>query len=246
MNTAVKENVVAVIPPRRKPAEPAAPAAEEKVLEAGSKDITGKVESIIIETEDDYGEAAEYGKRVKAQIKAVKDYWKPLKENAAKAHKEICAREKEMLAPLQEAESTLKGAMSGYLMEREKKRLEQEERMRRLQEAEAERLLNEAVESERNGDAEEAAARMEYAETLATATTVVQGTPTPKVSGVSTSTDWEIESIDASKVPTEVAGVIIRPVDEAAVKRLIRMSKGAVQIPGVVYKKTTKISLGRS
>lgn len=95
MNTAVKENVVAVIPPRRKPAEPAAPAAEEKVLEAGSKDITGKVESIIIETEDDYGEAAEYGKRVKAQIKAVKDYWKPLKENAAKAHKEICAREKE-------------------------------------------------------------------------------------------------------------------------------------------------------
>ena len=32
---------------------------------------------------------------------------------------------------------------------------------------------------------------MEYAETLATATTVVQGTPTPKVSGVSTSTDWE-------------------------------------------------------
>lgn len=71
-------------------------------------------------------------------------------------------------------------------------------------------------------------------------------TPTPKVSGVSTSTDWEIESIDASKVPTEVAGVIIRPVDEAAVKRLIRMSKGAVQIPGVVYKKTTKISLGRS
>ena len=236
MNTAVKENVVAVIPPRRKPAEPAAPAAEEKVLEAGSKDITGKVESIIIETEDDYGEAAEYGKRVKAQIKAVKDYWKPLKENAAKAHKEICAREKEMLAPLQEAESTLKGAMSSYLMEQEKKRLEQEERMRRLQEAEAERLLNEAVESERNGDAEEAAARMEYAETLATATTVVQGT----------STDWEIESIDASKVPTEVAGVIIRPVDEAAVKHLIRMSKGAVQIPGVVYKKTTKISLGRS
>ena len=154
MNTAVKENVVAVIPPRRKPAEPAAPAAEEKVLEAGSKDITGKVESIIIETEDDYGEAAEYGKRVKAQIKAVKDYWKPLKENAAKAHKEICAREKEMLAPLQEAESTLKGAMSSYLMEQEKKRLEQEERMRRLQEAEAERLLNEAVESERNGDAE--------------------------------------------------------------------------------------------
>lgn len=118
--------------------------------------------------------------------------------------------------------------------------------MHRLQETEAERLLNEAVESERNGDAEEAAARMEYAETLATATTVVQGTPTPKVSGVSTSTDWEIESIDASKVPTEVAGVIIRPVDEAAVKRLIRMSKGAVQIPGVVYKKTTKISLGRS
>lgn len=100
MNTAVKENVVAVIPPRRKPQEAAVPAAEEKILEAGSKDITGKVDSIIIETEADYGEAAKYGKRVKAQIKAVKDYWKPLKENAAKAHKEICAREKEMLAPL--------------------------------------------------------------------------------------------------------------------------------------------------
>ena len=122
MNTAVKENVVAVIPPRRKPQEAAAlKQPRKKILEAGSKDITGKVDSIIIETEADYGEAAEYGKRVKAQIKAVKDYWKPLKENAAKAHKEICAREKEMLAPLQEAESTLKGAMSSYLMEQEKK-----------------------------------------------------------------------------------------------------------------------------
>jgi hypothetical protein len=38
---------------------------------------------------------------------------------------------------------------------------------------------------------------------------------------------------DAGKVPCEINGIIIRPVDEAAIKRLAQMSKGAVVIPGV-------------
>lgn len=42
MNTAVKENVVAVIPPRRKPAEPAAPAAEEKFSKPGPRTLPAR------------------------------------------------------------------------------------------------------------------------------------------------------------------------------------------------------------
>ena len=68
----------------------------------------------------------------------------------------------------------------------------------------------------------------------------------PKVKGVSSSKDWEITGIDAAKVPVEVAGTIIRPVDEKAIMRLIRASKGTIKIPGITYKVTMKMSARRA
>ena len=58
--------------------------------------------------------------------------------------------------------------------------------------------------------------------------------------------DWEITDIDLSKVPTSIAGVLIRPVDTAAVMKLIRASKGAIQIEGITYRETAKMSFRRA
>ena len=55
----------------------------------------------------------------------------------------------------------------------------------------------------------------------------------PKVTGISTSKTWKIKSIDASKVPISFNGVELRPVDTAAVLRLVKASKGQISIPGV-------------
>ena len=67
----------------------------------------------------------------------------------------------------------------------------------------------------------------------------------PKARGVSASKDWEIVSISSKDVPLSVSGVEIRPVDKAAVMRLIRASKGSIQIPGIVYQEAAKMRFSR-
>ena len=68
---------------------------------------------------------------------------------------------------------------------------------------------------------------------------------TPKVKGVSSSKDWEITGINAAQVPINFSGVELRPVDKAAIMRLIRASKGSIQIPGVQYVERAKMSFSR-
>ena len=65
----------------------------------------------------------------------------------------------------------------------------------------------------------------------------------PKANGISTTTDWQIVSVDASQVPVDINGCVIRPVDEAAVLRLIRASKGKVIIPGIKYQAIAKVAI---
>ena len=55
----------------------------------------------------------------------------------------------------------------------------------------------------------------------------------------------EIVGINDAKVPVAIAGTVIRPVDDKAIMRLIRASKGTIQIPGVTYKQVAKMSFRR-
>ena len=52
--------------------------------------------------------------------------------------------------------------------------------------------------------------------------------------------------IDSAKVPIYFSGAEIRPVDEKAIMKLIKESKGTIQIPGVKYEETASISVSRS
>ena len=62
------------------------------------------------------------------------------------------------------------------------------------------------------------------------------------VKGVGSSIDWEIESIDLGACPIAMNGVMLRPVDTGAVKKLIKASKGTIEIPGIKYKEVMKTS----
>ena len=116
--------------------------------------------------------------------------------------------------------------------------------MRKLAEQEMNRNLEEAARAEAAGDtagAEFAMAEAEVMEGVSISGSIQM--QTPKAAGVSQSKTWEIVSIDSSKVPVSFEGVEIRPVDVKAVMRLIRESKGTVQIPGVQYRDSVSISV---
>lgn len=215
----------------------------EAELSKAVTEIEFQAESIVIATEDDYRSAGEFGRLLKKKSAEVSEFFAPMKKAAHDAHKQVCDREKQMLTPLVNAEKIIKKAMSTWATEQERKRKEEEERLRKLAEEETNRLLQQAIEAEASGKSDEASVAIANASVIEQAgRSITIDVAKPKVEGVSTSTDWEIESIDASLVPIAIAGMELRPVDEAAVKRLIKASKGKIEIPGVKYKEVVRMS----
>lgn len=233
-----KESIVAVMPEL----EPV----DEQQLTQEVTDIEFRAESFVIQTPEDYEAAGEFGKLLKRKAAEVTGFFKPMKDSAYQAHKAVCDREKAMLTPLKNAEKIVKKTMGDYLMEQERIRREAEEAARRAAEEERERKLKEAMALEAAGDKEGAEAAVEEAVVMDEATGYSVPAPVkPKVSGVSTSKDWEITSIDTAKVPVNFNGMELRPVDQAAVMRLIRASKGSIAIPGIAYREVAKMSFRR-
>lgn len=217
---------------------------QEQEMKVSFQLIERNAEALILDNDDDYEKAAEFTQGVKANMKEVKDYFAPMKEAAHKAHAEICARENQMLAPLVKAEKQCKNAMSDYIRKKQELARQQEAEMRRLAEAEAEAALQQAIEKEAAGDmlgAEMAMQQAAVADQIKDAAVVVDAAP--KVSGISTSTDYEIVGIDDRAVPISVGGAVLRPVDEKAVLRLIKAHKGQIDIPGVTFRETVRMSV---
>ena len=221
-----KETMVATVPQ--------AEIVDEQQLSRDVTDFEFQAESLVIQTDEDYAFAGEFGKMLKKKASQVTTFFKPMKDSAYQAHKAVCDREKAMLTPLRNAEKTVKQVMSAYIAEQERKAAE----------AERERKIQEAATLEAAGDADGAEAAFEEAAIMddAASYAVVPAAATPKVSGVSTSKDWEIVEIDPKAVPLAVAGIELRPVDQAAVMRLIRASKGQIEIPGITYRQVAKMS----
>ena len=123
--------------------------------QALTRQVTGvqtQAEAFVVTSEEEYAKAAEFGRLIKQKTAEVKDFFKPMKEQAHQAHKAICDKENAMLAPLKNAEAVLKKAMGEFIQEQERKRKAQEEALRRAAEQERDRLLAEAAEKEKSGD----------------------------------------------------------------------------------------------
>lgn len=199
---------------------------------------------VLIHDDESYAKAAEITKTIKQMQKKVKDYWEPLRVSAKKTYDDVLSKKKRMMDPLEQAEKILKKKMGTYTAAKERERQKREEAARKAAQAETDRKLAEAAEAERNGDligAEMAMAEAEIMDDAAVSISVAS--KAPKVDGVSTTKNWEIKSIDLSKVPVEFAGVLLRPVDEKAALKLIRASKGAIKIPGIEYEETYSVSI---
>lgn len=203
-------------------------------------------EKMVVSSDKEFDEAGRFGRLLKSKMAEVSEFFSPMKKAAHDAHKQICAREKAMLEPLKRAEGILKKAMGAYALQKEQERKAAEEAARERAREEAERKLAESIEAESVGDEEAALMAMmdaEMAETAALSIVVEGENPTAK--GVSNTEDWEIVSVDERLVPVDVDGITIRPVDTGAILRLIRASKGTIEIKGIQYQPTRKISFRR-
>lgn len=205
---------------------------QERQQTTENKVLASRAAALVISNDDQYREAGEFGKEIKRRQKMVSELFAPIKQAANKAHKAACDREKEMLLPLNQAETAIKRAMGAYAMEQERKRREAEEAARRRAEEEARRLLEEAQKQEEQGNKEASAMALEEAVVMAE-TPVVAAAPAPAAKGVTQKKAWDIVVENPQAVPVEVMGVVIRPVDEAAIKKLVCASKGAIRIPGI-------------
>ncbi|MCX4355794.1 MAG: hypothetical protein OSJ43_06145 [Oscillospiraceae bacterium] len=216
---------------------------QERELNTTVSDVEDAANKFSIANSTDYEKAGAFGRELKRLTEQVKDYWKVPKDLAHKAHADICAKEKAMLTPIQAAEKMLKAKMSAYAIEQERIRKEAEEAARKAAREAAERKLEEAVALSNAGNAEEADIALDESaimEDMSSAITL--SADKPKAEGVSTKKDWVIKSIDPSKVPVELAGIVIRPVDEKAVMRLIRASKGQIKIDGIEFEETVSMA----
>ena len=236
MNT--EEKVVAVV---SQPKESA-----EEALATAVTAIEMRASMVAVTNDDEYREAGAFGVELRERMNEVTTFFAPMKKAAHDAHKQICEREKQMLAPLKSAEQMLKGVISSYMQKKEAERREAEEAAKRLAMQEYEEKMKAAVEAEKNGKEEEAEAAFvdaAAAESMSRQLTIESTAPSMK--GVSTQTDYEIVSVEMKDVPTEVNGVVIRPVDLAAIKRLIKASKGTIKIEGISYKEVKTTSFRR-
>ncbi len=207
-------------------------------------EIERRVQALKIDSELSYGAAGDLLKQVKQVQKTIKAYWEPMRLSAKKTYDDVLAKKKEMLDPVDAAEKTIKKKMGAYTMEQERIAREMEAKRRREAEEAAAKKLEEAVALEEQGDTGPAEYAMAEAEVYdAYAETVNVKPQHQKVTGITTSKTWKIKSIDSSKVPVTFAGVELRPVDTAAVLRLVKSSKGQITIPGVEIEEDVSMSV---
>lgn len=212
---------------------------EKELVQAGNE-LTVYAKSLSITSQSEYENAAMALTTIKNRIKAVKDYWADPKAKAAAAHKEICAKEKEMLAALMQSETIVKRAMQVFVDAEERKRREAEEAERRRREAEAEKLLEQAIQAEESGNA--AAADINMAMAQIVEESPINVAPSVKAQGVSVRKIWKARVIDEEKVPVRFNGELLRPVDTALLHAMARETKAPSTIPGVEFYEETLIA----
>lgn len=197
-----------------------------------------RAQAIVVLTVAQRGLAAEIGRAIAGLYKEAEEFFKPMKQAAAKAHKEICTKENAILQPLEQAKQHLSRQIGAFDQRAEQERLAEE---RRLQEearvaAEAaaamvsqENAIADAIELERDGDVAGAMAVLNNpAPVPVYIPPVIVQREVPKTAGVSGAVIWKFKIDDESRIPREYLMV-----DEKKLGAVVRAMKDKTRIPGV-------------
>ena len=203
---------------------------EASWLAASEKDTT-------LECPEDFAAAGEIMREVKASIARVVEFFRPLKETAWNAHKQIVAKEKAIIEPREAVARAISAKMVAY-KDAERKRLEAErkEAEARARAAEEERRLAQAVELEAVGMAKEADQVLSAPVQVA-----VPVQAEIKAAGVSFREIWRFRIENLSIVPREYLML-----DEKKVGAIVKAMKAQTAIPGIqAYSETTTATTTR-
>ena len=211
----------------------------EEQLTASGQAIIARAENMRIGNAREYEDAAAF----LVEIKQRKEYWKPSKDAAKAAHARICEQEKAMLAPMEQAEKTIKAGMARYQTAEAEARREAEREAAKRQQIERDRLMNEAAEAEQAGDMHGAAISMAMAEMVEDMKAPALVAEPAKAVGTTVSKRWKARVVDEAAVPAYVNGMELRKINQAALDAFARMSKGEASIPGVEFYQDTTISV---
>jgi len=217
-------------------------------IEKRAMEVSAEAAAIIICDQDSLTRANAESLLLKAFIKEVDDTFRPIYD----AGKATVATTKETWdrcrIPPDKEYRRIKGDIGNYLEKQEQLRREAEHRIWLAEqekiraEAEARRVAEEALKKaaalEAKGQNEKAEQVLNKAAAEETkisekiqANNAIASAPIPaqaKTIGFSFREDWDIELIDVALVPREYLMF-----DEVKARKVIRVSKGAVQIPGV-------------
>lgn len=219
---------------------------EETALIEEIQEITSAGHSVTVICDDDYEMAGEFLKELKDKEKTARDFFEPMVKAAYRVHKEVKARENEVIKPLAEARKKLGREMGKYQLKKEEERRAEQERLRIQQQKEAderalkeaarirkeeEKALEEAARLEKEGKPEAAEAVLEdvpIAEPVAELIPLVVEPTAPMVEGTTRRTFWKYKIVDELAIPREYLCV-----DEKAIGAMVRVKKESTSIPGV-------------
>jgi len=182
--------------------------------------------------------AAEIGRVLASLYKEAEEFFKPMKQAAAKTHKEICNKENAILQPLERAKQHLSRQIGGFDQRMERERREEEARLQEQAridaEAEANRLAQEyaiadAISLEADGDVAGAMAVLNHpAPVQAYVPPIIVQREIPKTQGVSVQQIWKFRITNAALVPEE-----FKTINEKQIGAVVRAMKEKTSIPGV-------------
>lgn len=187
-------------------------------LEEKTDLIVTEARELKIQNEEQYKEAGELLKKIKAFEKEVERQLEPIVKKAYHAYKATLNLKKEQLEPLKKAEKLIKNKMTEYYAEQERKRLEEERRKREeLLRQEEERRLKEAEETGDDSVLDKPIILPK-----------IKSDKALKQEGISFQEVWKFRIVDKSKVPEEY-----KIIDEKKIGAVVRAMKQNTNIPGI-------------
>lgn len=237
--TIERESVAAILPTD----EQYANQQSQQIVKEVEK-IKNQADLITIKTDADYESAALLGQEIRRKTKFIQGIFTPIKQKADQAHKEAVQQERTLLKPLKEAENAIKVAMGRYTFEKEQAAARAAEQARLETQRLTEQMLEKAEQLESAGETDLAEDALREAQLMNESVPAVSlNAAAPKVKGVSQRTEYTFTIVDPEKVPIIFNGMTLRPIDESAVMRLVKASKGEIKIPGITVQVSSKTIL---
>ena len=216
---------------------------QEVEQETQALDIYQQASAVKVRDKATYESAGALALCIKDMTKQVTDYWKPIKDKAHAAHKEICAREAELLKPLKDAQAIIDRERRAYLAEQERIRQDAERKARAIADEAARkeraRLEAQAAKAAEKGKAEKAAELIEKAAEVVSAPVFVAPVIEKNVRK-----DIAVQVTDIKALLLFIAQEKFAPVDAVEIKASVlktwcknnQIKNG--QVPGIVITET--------